>query len=88
MPPLESPVEESVLRHRLEFTLSDAPLVSTEELKARLDGGEEVVIVDVRRGSWERSDEQIAGALRVDPKRVEEDSRQIPAGSTVVAYCT
>lgn len=88
MPPLESPVEESVLRHRLEFALSDAPLVSTQELRARMDSGEGVVLVDVRRGSWDRSDDKIAGALRVDPKHSEAESRQIPAGSTVVTYCT
>lgn len=68
--------------------MSDAPLVSTQELKARMDSCEEVVVVDVRRGSWDRSDDKIAGALRVDPKQLEADSRQIPAGSTVVAYCT
>lgn len=68
--------------------MSDDPRVSTQELKEDMDRGEQIVVVDVRRGSWDKSDEKIAGAVRIDPERLEDDWEQIPAGSNVVAYCT
>ena len=45
----------------------EVPRVTKDELKAKLDAGEEVVIVDVRRGSdWKGSEFKIKGAVRVE----------------------
>jgi rhodanese-related sulfurtransferase len=68
--------------------MADAPRITPEELNRRLERGDDVVVVDVRRGSWNESAEKIPGAVRVDPEDYEAESAKIPHGSTVVTYCT
>ena len=64
------------------------PRVSAEELKRRLDEGEELVILDVRRGSWHRSDVKMKGALRLDLHEVLEPDGKLPRETAIVTYCT
>ena len=68
--------------------MDDAPRITVEDLKRRMDEGEEIVPVDVRRSAWDRSDEKIAGAIRLDPSRFEDEFEQVPKGATVATYCT
>ena len=65
-----------------------APRISADELKRRLDEGEDIVVVDVRRGSWYRSDVKLEGAIRADPDDPEELADRLDAGTKVVTYCT
>ena len=47
------------------------PRISNDELKTKL-GSPDVVLLDVRaKNDWERSDENIAGAVRMDPQTVD-----------------
>ena len=64
-----------------------APRISPEEAKRRLDAGEPIVFVDMRRGSWRRSDVKIAGAVRIPFDDVEEHLADLPREATLVAYC-
>ena len=63
--------------------------VSAAELYARLGTASAPVLVDVRRQeAFDADDRQIIGAVRHAPGEVERWSRELPAGGTVVAYCS
>ena len=62
--------------------------MSAEQLKRRMDEGEELVILDVRRGSWHRSDVKMKGALRLDLREVLEPDGKLPRETPIVTYCT
>ncbi len=68
--------------------MGDAPRVSVEELKRRIDEGENVVVLDMRRGSWHRSDVKMKGALRLDLQEVLEPDGKLPRETPIVTYCT
>ena len=68
--------------------MAGAPRVSVEELKRRMDEGEEMVVVDVRRGSWHRSDVKIKGAVRMELEDVLRGDGQLSPDVPVVTYCT
>ncbi len=68
--------------------MQPTPRVTAEELKRRMDEGEELVILDVRRGSWHRSDVKMKGALRLDLQEVLEPDGKLSREIPVVTYCT
>ena len=65
-----------------------APRITPEELNQRMERGEDVVVVDVRRGSYETSSDKLPGAIRIDPEEYESEFERIPRGARVVTYCT
>ncbi|MFN2433579.1 MAG: hypothetical protein ABR599_12340 [Gemmatimonadota bacterium] len=69
-------------------TSTETPRVTVEQLNERLQSGQKVTVVDVRRGSYATSDEKVPGAIRIDPERYQEDFRRLPQGASVVTYCT
>ena len=67
----------------------DAPRMSVDELKRRMDGGKDFTIVDTRNPqAWAESDTMIPEAIRVPVDTLEENLSQIPKTRAVVAYCT
>ena len=61
--------------------------MTKEELRAKLDSPD-VVIVDMRLGKdWKASEEKIKGAIRVDPAEVERVAATYPKEQTLVLYC-
>jgi rhodanese-related sulfurtransferase len=65
----------------------DVPRITKEELKAKL-GSPDLVLIDVRTGSdWEKSDEKITGALRMDPENVDTWVGTLPKDKEIVLYC-
>jgi hypothetical protein len=62
--------------------------ITPQELNDRLEGDRPVVPLDVRRGSYERSDTQIIGAIRIHPGEVEERIEEIPPRAEIITYCT
>jgi rhodanese-related sulfurtransferase len=70
--------------------LSDAPAtrISAEEALARHREGQRVTFVDARHeADWRRAVDRLPGAVRLSPDP--EDTLPIlPAGRTVVAYCS
>ena len=68
--------------------MDDAPRISVEELKRRLDEGDDVVILDVRKGSWYRSDVKIPGAVRIDLDELAQPDRKLAPETPTVTYCT
>jgi membrane protein DedA with SNARE-associated domain len=75
-------------RHRFLRQLRIAR-ITPEELKRRLDEGEDVMIVDLRHSlDFEGEPYTIPGALRLPPEEVERRHHEIPRDRDVVLYCT
>lgn len=69
--------------------MSEAPRITVDQLKRRIDAGEDFTIVDVRnRNAWAQSDTMIPEAIRIPLDEFEQDLSQIPKTRPVVAYCT
>jgi adenylyltransferase/sulfurtransferase len=69
--------------------VSEAPRIKVEELKKRMDAGEELTIVDVRNPqSWAESDTMIPEAVRIPRDSLDQNLARIPKSRPVVAYCT
>src|SRR5277367_4659366 len=63
--------------------------ISVEELKEKLDAGEELVIVDLRHSlDFEAEPETIPGAFRMDAKELQEKNDRLPQDREVILYCT
>jgi len=62
--------------------------ITPQELNDRLESDRPVVPLDVRRGSYERSDTQIIGAIRIHPDEVEEQIEEVPPRAEIITYCT
>ncbi len=68
----------------------DVPRTNVDELKAMMDRGEPVIILDVRRQeAYASSDKKIKGAVRLDPENdagIKEFAKGLDKNSTIVAY--
>jgi len=62
--------------------------ITPEELKGKIDAGEEVIIVDLRHAlEFEAQPETIPGALHMDAAELEEASGAIPRDREIVLFC-
>ena len=69
--------------------MAEAPRITVEELKRRMDAGEDFTVIDVRNpNAWAETDTVIPEAIRVTLDRLEENLPRIPKARPVVAYCT
>ena len=69
--------------------MADAPRITVEALKHRMDNGEDFTVIDVRNPkAWAEADTVIPGAIRVPLDELEENLPRIPTNRPVVAYCT
>jgi rhodanese-related sulfurtransferase len=64
-----------------------APLVSKQTLKSWLNDPN-VMIIDVRLGSYETSKRKIKGAVRKDPYNVNSWAGTLPKDKKIVLYCS
>lgn len=63
--------------------------ITVEELKRKLDAGEDLAIVDLRHSmDFEADPEIIPGAFRVDAKELEEKNELLPRDREIILYCT
>lgn len=63
--------------------------ISVQELKEKIDSGEELVIVDLRHHmDFEAEPETIPGAFRMDAKELQEKNERLPRDREVILYCT
>lgn len=71
------------------ITNEEVPRITVRELKARLDRGESIVIVDVRSpGSYNSSKVRIKGAIRISPEEIRPRAYELPMGKEIALYCT
>jgi len=69
--------------------MAGAPRITVEELKRRMDAGEDFTIIDTRNSTaWAQSGEVVRGAIRMSADKLEENLLRIPRDKPVVAYCT
>ena len=69
--------------------MADVPRITAEELKRRMDAGEDFTVIDVRNPTaWAETDTVIPEAIRVPLDKFEENLLRIPKKRPVVAYCT
>jgi len=69
--------------------MADAHRITVEELKRRMDNGENFTVIDVRNPrAWAEAGTVIPGAIRVPLDELEENLPRIPENRPVVAYCT
>lgn len=67
----------------------EATRVTVDEVKERLDRGEELVFVDTRNPqAWGESNAKLPGAIRVPANELEQHLGEIPKDHTVITYCT
>jgi len=63
--------------------------ITPDELLARLDTGEPIVVVDLRhRMEFEADGEKVRGALHFEPEELDARHPEIPRDREVVLYCT
>jgi membrane protein DedA with SNARE-associated domain len=63
--------------------------ISVEELKEKLDGGEDVVIVDLRHSmDFEADPQTIPGAFRMDAAELQQKNDRLPRDREIILYCT
>jgi rhodanese-related sulfurtransferase len=69
--------------------MPEAPRITVDELKRRMDAGEDFTIIDVRNPrAWGQSDTMMPEAIRVPLDDFERHLSQIPKNRPIVAYCT
>jgi len=69
--------------------MADALRITVDELKRRMEAGEDFTVIDVRNPqAWAESDSVLPGAIRVTPDKLEEILPGILKNKPVVAYCT
>jgi len=63
--------------------------ITPEELKQRLDDGQDVIIVDLRHEiEFDAEPETISGAVRMDPADLEEAIEVIPRDREIILFCS
>ena len=62
--------------------------ISPEEVYEKMQQGEDVLLLDVRRASWDESNAKAKGALRIPPDEIESHLNEIPRNKLIVPYCT
>jgi rhodanese-related sulfurtransferase len=67
----------------------EATRVTVDELKVRMDRGEQFAFLDTRHPTaWGEADKKLPGAIRVPADEVEKHLSEIPKDRTVITYCT
>ena len=65
------------------------PRISVQELKVKMDKGEDVVIVDVRAGrEYDDSKIKIKGSIRIPIVQLEARRNELPRDKEIITYCT
>ena len=67
----------------------EATRVTVEEMKQRMDRGEQFTFIDTRNPkAWSEADTKLPGAIRVAADEVDQHLAEIPKDRTVITYCT
>jgi len=67
----------------------EATRVTIDEIKERMDRGEQFTFVDSRNPqAWAEAETKLPGAIRVPADEVEQHLAEIPHDRTVITYCT
>ena len=69
--------------------MADDLRISADELRRRMQAGEEFTIVDTRNPqAWAEATDMAAGAIRVPLDNADDAIDRIPRNKPIVTYCT
>jgi len=71
----------------ISMALADVTRITKEELMAKMEKGEEMLILDTR-WSYDLSKVKIKGAIRIAPNEVETRYKELPRDKEIITYCT
>jgi rhodanese-related sulfurtransferase len=67
----------------------EATRVTVDELKERMNRGEQFTFIDTRNPkAWGEAETKLPGAIRVPADDVEQHVSEIPRDRTAITYCT
>ena len=67
----------------------EATRITTDEVRERMERGEEFTFLDTRNPTaWGQSDQKLPNALRVPADQLGEHLNEIPKDRAVITYCT
>ena len=67
----------------------EAPRITVAEVMAQLEKQTPIVVVDSRsENSWEGSDKQIKGSVRIPIDQLEARMNELPRDKEIVIYCS
>jgi rhodanese-related sulfurtransferase len=73
----------------MEVETMEVKRITVNEVKRRMDSGEQMFIIDTRRpDAWDSADIKISGAVRIHFADLERHLNEIPRDRTIVTYCT
>ena len=63
--------------------------ITVDEVKQRLDRGEQFAFVDIRNPqAWAESDSKLPNAIKFPANELDQHLDEIPKDRTVITYCT
>jgi len=69
--------------------MPDVSKITVEDLRKRMEAGEEFVFLDVRNPeAWAESEAMVPNAIRVPLDSFEQQLPHIPKEQNIVTYCT
>jgi len=69
--------------------MAEAPRITAEQLKRRMESGESFTVIDTRNPqAWAESDVEAQGAMRVSLDKLDHYLSRIPKSKPIVTYCT
>jgi rhodanese-related sulfurtransferase len=69
--------------------MKDAPRITVDELKRRMEAGEDFTVIDVRNPrEWAQSEAMLPEAVRIQVDDLDKNLARIPKNKPIVAYCT
>ena len=67
----------------------EATRITVDEVKQRLDRGEQFTFVDTRNPkAWAEAESKLPNAIRVPAEELEQHLDEIPKDRTAIIYCT
>lgn len=69
--------------------MMEATRVTVDEVKERMERGEQFALVDTRNPqAWGEAETKLPGALRIPADEVEHHLKEIPRDRAIITYCT
>jgi rhodanese-related sulfurtransferase len=69
--------------------MAEGPKITADELKRRMQAGEDFTVIDVRNPTaWAESDVKAKDAIRMTLDNFEQYLPRVPKGKPIVTYCT
>ena len=69
--------------------MGEIPRITIDEVKRRMDRGEQVLFIDTRNHhDWSESEVKLPGARRIHFKALEQHLDELPRDRLIVTYCT